>query len=126
MLVQWQGAGKREVEIDWLKKQFQIEEGYERMFDFKKYVIDPAVNDINEHSNLYVSWVQRKTGRRVTHLTFIFGDREDEKPKTQPRVREKMIFGVKRPEIEKGARPGESREEAATRIKRLKKEAAIN
>lgn len=124
LLIQWQGSGKREVEIEWLKKHFQLDEGYDRMFDLKKRVIDSAVNDINEHSNLYVSWTQRKTGRRVTHLTFIFGDRQDEKPKPLPRIREKTIFGLKRSEIEKGARPGESWEEAATRIKRLKKEAA--
>lgn len=81
LLMQWKTTGKREVEIDWLKKQFQIEEGYERMFDLKKYVIEPAVKDINTHSNYQVSWTQRKTGRRVTHLTFEFSEKQPAKPK---------------------------------------------
>ena len=34
LLMQWQTTGKREVEIDWLKKQFQLDEGYDRMNNF--------------------------------------------------------------------------------------------
>ena len=81
LLVQWQKTGNREVEIDWLKKQFEIEDGYERMFDLKKYVIDPAVADINTHSNYQVSWTQRKTGRRVTHFIFSFAEKQPAIPK---------------------------------------------
>ena len=115
LLVQWQSTGKREVEIDWLKKQFEIEDAYDRMFDLKKYVIDPAIKDINEHSNLQVSWTQRKSGRRVTHLTFYFSEKEP--VETKAKEKEKRIGGVKVSEIEKLARPGESWEEAARRIK---------
>lgn len=79
LLMQWKTTGKREVEIEWLKKQFQLEEGYERMFDLKKRVIDPAIKDINEHSNFTVKWEQRKTGRRVTHLTFTFSEKKSPK-----------------------------------------------
>ncbi|MEN9849103.1 MAG: hypothetical protein RL368_1843 [Pseudomonadota bacterium] len=68
LLMQWGTTGTRTIEIDWLKRQFELEEGYDRMFDLKKRVIDPAVSDINTHSNYNVSWTQRKTGRRVTHL----------------------------------------------------------
>jgi plasmid replication initiation protein len=85
LLAQWQSTGKREVEIAWLKKQFQLDEGYDRMFDFKKYVIDPAVKDINQHSNLTVSWTQRKTGRNVTHLIFSFAEKP---PETKARLKQ--------------------------------------
>ncbi|MDD4913342.1 MAG: replication initiation protein [Sideroxydans sp.] len=80
LLVQWKSTGTREVEIDWLKKQFQLDDSYDRMNNFKARVLDPAIQDINAHSNLNVSWTQRKTGRRVTHLTFSFG----EKPAAEP------------------------------------------
>jgi plasmid replication initiation protein len=76
LLAQWQSVGKREVEIDWLKKQFQLDESYDRMFDLKKRVLNPAVKDINENSNFNVVWEQRKTGRRVTHLTFTFAEKK--------------------------------------------------
>jgi plasmid replication initiation protein len=79
LLAQWQSVGKREVEIDWLKKQFQLDENYDRMNNFKARVLDPAVKDINENSNFNVVWEQRKTGRRVTHLTFTFAEKKPEK-----------------------------------------------
>ena len=76
LLMQWKTTGKREIEIDWLKKQFELDASYDRMFDLKKRVIDPAIKDINTHSNYQVSWTQRKTGRKVTHLTFTFSEKQ--------------------------------------------------
>lgn len=83
LLMQWKTTGKREVEIDWLKKQFELEDKYASIKDLKKYVIDPAVKDINTHSNYQVSWTQRKTGRRVTHLTFEFSEKQPIKLKKE-------------------------------------------
>ncbi len=123
LLMQWKTTGKREIEIDWLKKQFQIADLYPDMCDLKKRVIDPAVKDINTHSNYQVSWTQRKTGRRVTHLTFTFAEKQPltpEKPKKAVKPKEKMILGVAVSEIEKHARIGETHEQAAARINREK------
>ncbi|MDD5227293.1 MAG: RepB family plasmid replication initiator protein [Methylococcales bacterium] len=92
LLMQWKSTGKREIDIDWLKKQFQLDENYDRMFDLKKRVLDPAINDINKNSNYNVSWTQRKTGRRVTHLTFEFSEKlplVPEKPKKKTTVKAK-------------------------------------
>lgn len=120
LLMQWKTTGTREIEIDWLKKQFEIENGYERMFDLKKYVIDPAVKDINTHSNYQVAWEQRKTGRRVTHLIFTFAEKQPEPQPPRPKVKGKLINGVVKSEIEAKARVGESYETAAERIKKEK------
>jgi plasmid replication initiation protein len=128
LLMQWKTTGTRTIDIDWLKKKFELEEGYERMFDFKKYVIDPAVKDINTHSNYQVSWEQRKTGRRVTHFTFIFIEKQPvtpEKLKSIPKVKEKMYFGVAQSEIEKHARIGETYESAAIRLNEEKRKNII-
>lgn len=76
LLMQWKNKGSREIEIAWLKKQFQIEGKYSSIKDLKKYVIEPAIKDINTHSNLTASWEQRKTGRVVTHLIFTFTEKE--------------------------------------------------
>lgn len=89
LLVQWQGTGKREIDIEWLKKQFQIEEKYNSIKDLKKNVIDIAVKDINTHSNYEVSWTQRKTGRKVTHLTFEFSEKKPIEPLKKPRTKTK-------------------------------------
>ena len=50
------------------------------MCDLKKRVIDPAVKDVNTHSNYQVDWTQRKTGRKVTHLTFEFSEKQPPAP----------------------------------------------
>ncbi len=115
LLMQWKSVGTREIEIEWLKQQFELDDSYNRIFNLKKRVIDPAVKDINEHSNYTVEWTQRKTGRRVTHLTFIFDEKAAKKP-SKPRIKEPMINGVPKSEIERKARKGESYEEAAFRI----------
>ena len=123
LLMQWKTTGARTIEIDWLKKQFELDASYERMDNLKRRVIDPAVKDVNTHSNYQVSWTQRKTGRKVTHLTFIFTEKAPltpEKPKTAPKLKEKKIGGVAVSEIEKFAKVGESWEEAAARINKTK------
>lgn len=123
LLMQWQIVGKREVEIDWLKKQFEIEGLYPDMHNLKKRVLEPAVKDINTHSNYQVNWTQRKTGRNVTHLTFIFTEKQPLTPENTKRptqAKEKMINGVKESEIKKSAKAGESWEDAAARIKAKK------
>lgn len=83
LLMQWKSTGKREIEIDWLKKRFEIEDKYTSIKDLKLKVIDPAIKDINTHSNFSVSWTQRKTGRRVTHLTFEFAEKKPVKTKVK-------------------------------------------
>jgi hypothetical protein len=80
LLVQWQGIGKREVSLEWLRDTFQLGDKYPAIKDFKKWVIDPAVQQINEHSDLTASYTQRKTGRTVTHLIFTFAPKEDAQP----------------------------------------------
>jgi plasmid replication initiation protein len=74
LMVQWQGLKEREIEISELKKMLFVhaEKAYDRIDNFKKKIIDIAVTQINEHSDITVSYTQRKSGRTVTHLTFSF------------------------------------------------------
>ena len=78
LLIQWRTTGKREVEIAWLKKQFEIEDKYLAIKDLKLKVIDPAIKDINTHSNFSVQYDQRKTGRTVTHFIFTFAEKKQQ------------------------------------------------
>jgi hypothetical protein len=84
LLMQWGSVGKREIELEWLKKTLMVDESYGRLGNFKKWVIDVAVAQINEHSDLTASYTQRKTGRNVTHLTFTFAPKEDAQPPQAP------------------------------------------
>lgn len=128
LLCQWRDAGEREVSIEWLREAFQLEGKYPAIKDFKRWVIEPAVKQINELSPLWVKWSQRKTGRRVSHLTFSFGEKAPEKPqkprkgKTKTKTGEKAqngpgaLYGIPRATIEQQAQPGESYEDAALRL----------
>ncbi len=129
LLMQWRTIGKREVSIEWIKEQFELDESYNRMYDLKKRVIEPAIKDINKHSNFSVAWEQRKTGRTVTHLTFTFAEKTPEPTKTKsrddhPKAKGKLINGIPQSEIEREARPGESYEQTAERLKK-KREANV-
>ncbi len=120
LLAQWERFGERVISVQWLKENLQIEKKYEKLRDFKRRVLDPAIKDINKNSDLWVKWEQRKTGRKVTHLIFNFGYKEDQKKK--PSKPEVKIQGVKKSTVEKNARPGESYEQAAQRIRKQKVE----
>lgn len=119
LLMQWQSIGKREIALSDFKKLLQLDTKYERMDNFKSRVLEPAISDINQHSNLNVSWVQRKSGRNVTHLIFSFSEKSSSKP--TPAAKEAKILGVSKSVIEQQARIGESWEEAARRIKAEKR-----
>ena len=84
LLMQWGSVGRREVELEWLKKTLMVDKNYERLDNFKKWVLDVALAQINEHSDLTASYAQRKTGRNVTHLTFTFAPKEEAKPQPAP------------------------------------------
>jgi len=117
LLIQWnnQGKNEKEISVEWLKKTFQIENKYKAIKDFKKYVLEPAIADIKKHSDLRVEWTQKKSGRKVTHLKFMFGLKNKKIKFKKP---ETKFQGVKKSVVEKNAKPGESYAQAAERIKK--------
>jgi len=83
LLIQWGSVVKREVELEWLKKVLMVEREYDRLDNFKKRVLDVALSQINEFSDLTASYTQRTTGRVVTHLIFIFSKKTPPKQQTE-------------------------------------------
>lgn len=128
LLCQWRDAGEREVAVEWLRDAFQLGGKYPAIKDFKKRVIEPAVEQINEHSPMWCKWDQRKTGRRVSHLIFTFGEKlkqseeiADKQRKPKPTKKgqggsQGAIYGIPMSVIEANARPSESYEDAALRL----------
>lgn len=47
-----------------------LEHEYKRMFDFKRQVLDYSIEQINEHTDLKVSYKQHKTVRAISAFTF--------------------------------------------------------
>lgn len=75
LLVQYRQIGKREISVENLRTMLELGKKYPLFADFKKRVIDTAVDQINECSPLKVTYEQKKTGRKVTHILFAFKEK---------------------------------------------------
>ena len=74
LLIQWRSVGKTPTfELQKFRQQLGVEENkYSRMSDFKKYVLDFAVEQVNKHTDITVKYEQHKKGRTITGFTFKF------------------------------------------------------
>lgn len=115
LLAQWREQKTREVEVEWLRNALQLGDKYPAIKDLKKWVIDPAVAQINEHSDIRLKYDQRKNGRVITHLQFTFTPKQEPKPKPTKAKAGKVLS---RDYVEKHALPGETWEDAERRLRR--------
>jgi plasmid replication initiation protein len=116
LLKQWVMIGERQLDIAEIKAMLMIEDAYPSVFELKRRVITPAVQQINKHSDLKVTLDQRKRGRAITALIFkIESKRESQPPRKKSAAKPKLT----REYVEKYAHPGESWEDAKARIQHL-------
>lgn len=69
LLKSYQFTGKAELNIEELKQNLHTN-NYERFYDFKKYVIDIAVNEINKYTDIMVTYTLTKKGRLTSSINF--------------------------------------------------------
>lgn len=81
LLIQWKTAVKTPVfELSLFRGQMGLNDGeYKVMNDFKKRVLDLAVNEINEKTDLTVSYTQEKKGRLIHGFKFTVKQKEKTK-----------------------------------------------
>lgn len=74
LLIQWRKIGKTPVfELQKFRQQLGVEPTqYKTMSNFKKYVLDFAISQINEHTDISVKYEQLKKGRSIAGFTFNF------------------------------------------------------
>ncbi|NHA10729.1 replication initiation protein RepM [Enterobacter roggenkampii] len=74
ILIAWRSTGKTPLitMYDFRQKIGVLETEYKRMYDFKKYVLDIALKQVNEHTDIIVKVEQHKTGRSITGFSFSF------------------------------------------------------
>lgn len=74
LLIQWRAVGKTPLfNLQQFRQQVGVEEDkYSRMSDFKKYVLDFSVQQINDHTDITVNYDQKKEGRRIIGFIFKF------------------------------------------------------
>lgn len=74
LIIAWRSVHKTPVfELSELRMKLGIlENEYQRMFDFKKRVLDIAISQINNHTNIFVKYEQHKKGRSICGFSFNF------------------------------------------------------
>ncbi|MFZ3076764.1 MAG: replication initiation protein RepM [Psychrobacter glacincola] len=89
LVVKWLSAKQTDVfDYEILRGQLGIGvDEYQRMTDFKKRVLDLAVNEINEKTNIKVKYENVKQGRKIIGFTFTV----HEKPKPKADKQNKSV-----------------------------------
>ena len=74
LLIQWRTTGKTpEIEISILRDQLGVSsDKYKITADFKKWVLDQSIKQINDHTDIKATYEQHKTGRTITGFSFKF------------------------------------------------------
>lgn len=74
LLIQWRSTGKTPVFtlLEFRKKLAVEDNEYKTMSNFKSRVLEPAIKQINEHTDINVSYEQHKQGRIITGFSFSF------------------------------------------------------
>ena len=85
MLMKWTGNNQT-IEVSWIKEKFELQDKYKNIGDLKKWVIDIAIREINDFSDITASYTQIKRGRTVTGFKFEWYPKKTTKVKThQPK-----------------------------------------
>jgi plasmid replication initiation protein len=90
MLVMWGVKGEKTVQIEWLREKMQLLDKYKNASDFKKWVIDVAVDEINRLSNsVVVSYESIKRGKSIAAFKFTYTIK---KSPARPNIQQDEIF----------------------------------
>jgi len=71
ILEQYRRLGKRTASISDLRRWLDCTETFERFSDFERWVIKVGTDQINEQSDLRVTYRKIKQGRAVSHIEFV-------------------------------------------------------
>ncbi|TXF89316.1 replication initiation protein [Neolewinella aurantiaca] len=78
LLKQYQTIGHRTIRVDEMKIMFEVEDKYRLFGDFNRWVIRPAIKEINEYTDLMVTDTEKvKEGRRVVAMKFTFRQKNE-------------------------------------------------
>ena len=85
LLIAWREVGKvPQLELSEFRNRLGLlDNEYTAMSDFKKRVLEPSIKQINEHTDITVTYEQHKKGRIISGFSFKF------KQKKQPQIKTK-------------------------------------
>lgn len=99
LLIAWRSQGKIPlISIEDIRNRLGVgDDEYKLMGDFKKRVIDLAVNEINEKTDIQVSYEQHKAGRKIIGFTFTFKGKSAKKSKKKEPERDSETIDMLAP-----------------------------
>jgi len=96
LLIQWEYTTHKTLtlKIDELRRKMGLTKEYKRFTNFETYVIQTAVDELNEKSNIKVSYEKIKKGRRIDSIKFCFMVNEKAYEKELNELHELMEAGL--------------------------------
>ena len=82
LIMRYKSTGYVNISLDDLRFMLMLMDKYPLTADFKRWVIDAAIDEINEKSPYNVKYKLVKKGRKYTHLELNFKTKKDPKTKT--------------------------------------------
>ena len=81
LLIAWREVGKvSQIELSQFRAKLGVEDDeYKAMNHFKSRVLEPSIKQINQHTDITVSYEQHKRGRTITGFSFKFRHKQQQK-----------------------------------------------
>ena len=105
-----------EIDIETLKKHIDAEK-YEKISHFKDRILIPAINEINDYTELNIEYAFKKTGKKITHIVFKYIEENEFSFVVSKEFRDRKLDPERRKEQKKMKKERDER--------RKKREAAI-
>jgi plasmid replication initiation protein len=87
LICKWKDLGKTKMMyVDEWKEFFGVTNKYPKIFDFKRRVLDPAIEAINAQDEFHLTLEQLKVGRNITHFQIIIKKLKTEKTKEESKA----------------------------------------
>ena len=83
-LCQYRSTGYLVRPVEWIIERYQLPASYNRYPDFRRRFLEPSVREINASTPFNVVWKERKIGRKVNAIEFLFGPKPDFKVTNHP------------------------------------------
>lgn len=91
LLKEYEKLNKRYFDVEELQDILQVPKSYKLYSKFKQGILNVAVRELNEHTDITVSMQEEKTGKKVTRLIFDIYKNKTKENEKQARILEKQI-----------------------------------
>ena len=83
LIIQWRSVGKtNQISLVDLREKLGLVDEYKRIEAFKRRVLDLALKQVNDHTDITAEYEQHKEGKVITGFTFRFKVKTDKKETT--------------------------------------------